>query len=178
MKYIIYLLIYGGLLLPLSCSKYPDGPLISIRSKKERVTAEWEVTKFIIDGENLFYWESSDVLECTTGYPVWYNSISEVTSYTWHFWRDGTWASYSIEDYRSINYQLSYDNCTAIYENTEYRYDESGKWDLSSDKKKLELTWDNSALISNLDIIELRERRMKLAGEMDGAMVEITFEKK
>ncbi|TAL62359.1 MAG: hypothetical protein EPN85_02840 [Bacteroidetes bacterium] len=33
-----------------TCKKYPDGPCISLRSKRDRIRGEWEVQKYLIDG--------------------------------------------------------------------------------------------------------------------------------
>jgi len=38
-----------ALIIP-ACQKYPDGPLISFRSKKERVANTWRVDKYIKNG--------------------------------------------------------------------------------------------------------------------------------
>ncbi len=48
----------------ISCSKYEDGPLISLRSKKDRLFGKWDVVEFMKDNEDLtqFY---VDTCECT-----------------------------------------------------------------------------------------------------------------
>jgi hypothetical protein len=33
-----------------SCKKYDEGPLISLRSKEKRMSGEWDIQKFIVDG--------------------------------------------------------------------------------------------------------------------------------
>jgi hypothetical protein len=33
-----------------SCKKYPDGPLISLRSKDARLTARWQMEKYLVNG--------------------------------------------------------------------------------------------------------------------------------
>lgn len=33
-----------------SCKKYPDGPLISLRTKQARITARWQMEKYLVNG--------------------------------------------------------------------------------------------------------------------------------
>jgi hypothetical protein len=44
-----------------SCKKYEDGPLVSFRTKKTRITGVWKLDKIIVNGvekndDNFFYW--------------------------------------------------------------------------------------------------------------------------
>lgn len=50
-----------------SCSKYEEGPFISLKSKKSRLLGEWKVVEFIKDNEDLtqFY---LDTCGCTIEY--------------------------------------------------------------------------------------------------------------
>jgi hypothetical protein len=40
---IIAILIFGG------CKKYPEGPSLSLLTKKERVTNDWVIDKYFVD---------------------------------------------------------------------------------------------------------------------------------
>lgn len=48
MKSVFYILFI--LLIGYSCKKYPDGPMLSLRTKKARITARWQMEKYLIDG--------------------------------------------------------------------------------------------------------------------------------
>jgi hypothetical protein len=43
---IAFILVSGG------CKKYPDGPLLSLRSKKARLAGEWQLDKVIRNGQD------------------------------------------------------------------------------------------------------------------------------
>lgn len=43
----------SGLIVLGSCKKYEDGPVVSLRSKKERVANNWKVEKAYDDGEDV-----------------------------------------------------------------------------------------------------------------------------
>jgi hypothetical protein len=60
-KYFISILILFAIF---SCSKYEDGPLISLRSKKARLLGEWKVVEFMKDEEDLTHFYL-DTCGCT-----------------------------------------------------------------------------------------------------------------
>src|SRR5688572_21953831 len=49
---ILFLLLLPLLLVPVSCKKYPEGPLLSLRSKKARLTGEWMLEKILRNGND------------------------------------------------------------------------------------------------------------------------------
>src|SRR5688572_24864194 len=65
-----------------SCKKYEDGPAFSLRSKKSRVAAEWNVKKYTYGGVDVLTEKNDDVMFCNTGDPVNY---SESITYTYTF---------------------------------------------------------------------------------------------
>ena len=46
--YLLLLVFVSGILS--TCKKYPEGPLISLRSKTERITGGWQVETFLVNG--------------------------------------------------------------------------------------------------------------------------------
>lgn len=58
LKILVILFIFQSALTFISCGKYEDGPGFSLRTKKARLTGEWEVVE--IDGDNV---KDGDVLE-------------------------------------------------------------------------------------------------------------------
>lgn len=88
MKTNIYtlLILFCGILMPTleSCQKYEEGPSISFRTKKERLSNRWEVDNYKING--------SDFTSLATSYDETF-SKSGAYSYTWSlFSGEGTWA--------------------------------------------------------------------------------------
>lgn len=53
------------LLFSAGCKKYPDGPLISFESKKERVMGTWDVVSYQVNG-----YDSTSVLKNKSGYDM------------------------------------------------------------------------------------------------------------
>jgi hypothetical protein len=47
-----YLLLLSILLSAVSCKKYPEGPLLSLKSKKARLAGEWQLEKVIRNGND------------------------------------------------------------------------------------------------------------------------------
>lgn len=79
------------LLVAASCSKYEDGPMVSLRSKKARVANDWTFVKVTDDGEDVT--DSYDEFELTLQED---GDASLVAQYDWgdfsfEFETDGTW---------------------------------------------------------------------------------------
>lgn len=51
-KNFVLLVIASGFILTAGCKKYPDGPLLSLRTKKQRLGAIWDVEYFSINGND------------------------------------------------------------------------------------------------------------------------------
>ena len=71
-----------------SCSKYEDGPGFSLRTKKQRVVADWKATSFTINGQNGLNSSTSDILECFSGGMFSY-TITGTMDIEWTFKKDG-----------------------------------------------------------------------------------------
>jgi hypothetical protein len=79
---IIIIVVLSGL----SCKKYEDGPLISLRSKKARLLGKWKVVELLKDDENLtkFYQDSCgcdfefvyDISQLNLDYKTYYVKIN------------------------------------------------------------------------------------------------------
>src|ERR1051326_254623 len=67
-KYLLFFLVAFALLE--SCKKYPDGPWISLRSKKARIQGEWFIENYFVDNV-----DSTSL----------YNPISSGTSFSYNF---------------------------------------------------------------------------------------------
>ena len=79
-------IIFAGLMIPAiqSCKKYPDGPLISFRSRTERVANTWKVDNYKKNG--------NDYTSLMSGYTETYSKDGNY-SYTWgNLSGTGKWA--------------------------------------------------------------------------------------
>lgn len=81
-----------GMLLPVSCKKYPQGPVLSLRSKKERVANTWKLDKLVSGGVdstaffNTVFSDYSVTLTKSGNYTIAYNIRGFV------FTESGSWA--------------------------------------------------------------------------------------
>ena len=67
-----------------SCKKYPDGPMFSLQSRKERVANTWKIENYKKNG--------NDLTSSMSGYTETYTKNGNY-SYTWYFFGgSGTWA--------------------------------------------------------------------------------------
>lgn len=61
-KYRTYLISTIVITLVFGCKKYPEGPKISLRTIKHRLSGDWEITRFEVNGvDSLAYLESHKV---------------------------------------------------------------------------------------------------------------------
>ncbi len=83
-KTTILLLLFGIIFSNLtSCKKYPDGPTISLRSRKERISNNWKVENYKING--------SDFTSIVTNYKETFTKEGNY-SYSWDLLNgSGTW---------------------------------------------------------------------------------------
>lgn len=73
-----------------SCSKYEEGPLVSLRTKKARVANTWEIDRYVsADGEETQD-NSDNTIEYTKDGDVTYNFGNASYSGTWEFNSDKT----------------------------------------------------------------------------------------
>lgn len=159
-----------------SCSKYEEGPGFSLRTKKQRVVAEWKATSFTINGQNGLNSSTAGVLDCFSGNQFSYN-ITGTMDIKWTFEKDGKSTVVVNSDYNTLDFENSMLNCTAIYVDDTYDSTENTTWDFSSDKKNIEITYDDGSK-ETWEIIELREKEMKLKmTDSDNDNYQITLEK-
>jgi hypothetical protein len=171
------LLFTSALLFFNSCRKYEDGPGISFRSADERVSGDWKIEEYTIDGEDQKYWKFSSYLTCTDGYNIFYDEYDIVDNWEWNMTYSGSWTQTETGTYRTINSTLSFDLCDDLYDYDSYTDKTTGTWKLNSDKTKIDISYTGSSGVESYNIIELRENRMKLEGRVDGELVKITFVK-
>lgn len=157
-----------------SCSKYEDGPGISLRSKKSRLVGDWVATKFVDeDGQDLLEVSGTETFYCLTGesFPFNYSSSS-----TFHlsFNKDGSASSQSEYNYNSIDYSASYDACQPIYLSGTDNDESDFTWEFDNNKEEIKLTYSDGST-ENWKILELRESQIKFRFDNGQTAYEITL---
>lgn len=160
-----------------SCSKYEEGPGISLRSADARVTGDWKVESYTINGVDQLNITYSDYLICADGDFVFYDGYDITDKFVVNMSSDGTWKQEWSYKTKNVDYDFSYDNCNDYYDYGNFTDFSNGTWKLNSDKTKLELTTSGTLGKETYDIIELREKRMKLEGRIDGELHKLIFVK-
>ena len=135
------------------CSKYEDNPPISLLSKTQRLTGDWEVTKFTnIDGSNM---------------------IGNETEMDLEFDSDGDFELKLVSTYNSYDY---YGNLLGTTTDIDTY---TGDWEFSSDKEEIEIDFDSSDMYDwDIEISKLTNK--ELEGELtisgSGYGFELDFE--
>ena len=96
------------------CGKYEDGPNMSLLTKKQRLTGDWEVEKWVPYGQS--------------------NMINNGLNIDVEFDKDGDFDVRIISTTYGNYYGQTYT----------YAYTEKGEWEFSSDKEEIELDWDDN----------------------------------
>lgn len=122
------------------CKKYDDGPSISLLTKTQRLTGDWEVTKF----------KSSQTLGNNSTNQNSINIEIEI-----EFDKDGDFDIRTVMNYTYSNY---YGN---MYTSS-YVDNESGEWEFSSNKDEIELDFDDySILDTEIEITRLTNKELE-----------------
>ena len=132
------------------CSKYEDNPAISFSTKTQRLTGDWEVTKF----------QDSDGL----------NMIGNGNEMDLEFDKDGDFDMKMLSTYTYTDY---YGNSYTTTDLDTY----SGEWEFSSDKEDLELDFDdNSEYDWDIEISRLTNKELEGKLTIEGFGWEFDFE--
>ena len=170
------LFIVFGLITFTGCSKYEEGPGISLRTKKSRVVGEWQVTTFKINGADYLNQTYSDVFNCSSGSSFTYTNTGNIQT-DWTFSNDGSSTIVVNTASHVIDYVSSDAQCTAVYTDSNDSTSDTSTWEFASDKEDLKFTYSDGTS-ETWNIIELRENEMKLK-LIDGTdIIEVTLEKK
>ncbi len=160
-----------------SCSKYEEGPGLSLRSKTSRVAGDWKVTSFTEDGINIFQMTENNVFDCMSGSTFDYTITTTINDYNVTFDKDGGCNFASNINFTSLDFNTSYINCSPSYTNNTQSYTDTGKWEFASDKEDIKITYSDGS-VENWKIIELREKEMKLEMTTGSTVDKMTLEKK
>ena len=133
-------LLAGGLATAIGltgCKKYDDGPSFSLLTKTQRLTGDWEMTKYIPYGQS--------------------NMINNGLELEIEFDKDGDFDMKVISTY-SYTYYGQTNTYTEVYNH-------KGDWEFSSDKEEIELDFNNSGM-GDWDIEITRLTNKEFEGEI------------
>ena len=139
----IKVLLSGGLATVIGiagCSKYEDNPSIILSTKTQRLTGDWNVTKFRApDGTSL---------------------INNGTEIDMEFDKDGDFEMRMVSTSNSYDY---YGNFLGISTDIDTY---TGDWEFSSDKEEIEIDFDYSSDMYDWDIEISKLTNKELEGEL------------
>jgi hypothetical protein len=159
-----------------SCSKYEEGPGISLRSRKSRVIGEWVTTEIKYSGIDAMSETYSDIFFCSSGSS--FNFTNTATySLDWNFEKEGNSSIVTNTAIHELDFIASDAQCSPIYLNSNDPSSETFTWEFSSNDENIDITYSDGS-IESWRIIELRETEMKLKLDDGVDYIEVTLEKK
>lgn len=97
-----------------SCSKYEEGPLISLRSKTERISNTWKVEQALENGEDVTDQYDQYQLEMLNNNDASLAALYSLGSFTYEYETEGTW---SFEDSKEqLELDFEDDDADRIYD--------------------------------------------------------------
>lgn len=159
-----------------SCSKYEEGPKISLYSKKKRVIGTWKVYVHSVDGVSVFNEVTTSTGELTCNnqtQKVQYRTTKRIAFYPWKFEK----GSYSLNQefiYKTVDQYNSAKQCFPLYKENSNFISEDGSWEFSDDKKQLILK-PKSGDNKTFDIKELSHGEIHIVGIIQGQKHDITL---
>lgn len=150
----------------LGCSKYDEGPTLTLRSKKHRIEGKWSASSFLIDNEqevNIWFEDQKSSVACQSGSSVYMGEKSRLTKLEWEMNKDGsasqtfTWGDVSI-DYNGV-----WSSCKETYLPESFKSEKHDyTWEFDKHKENVIFTSSNGGYRLVYEILELREKEVKL----------------
>jgi len=187
----ISLVVFAGLSILFSACKYEEGPGISFRAKRDRISNEWKVTGYAVDGT-----EDAALKKSFTSAGdsiVLYFVMGRTNFYTFNMdYADG-YSSPTKEKVLTMNPKddRTYRDILANFDANNVLYKtikQAGKWSFNDKSRKvsfganemndLSQSESNPTTAVNADIIMLKNDMLKLEFSIAGKKHRITFEPK
>lgn len=156
------------------CGKYPEGPEISLKSKRKRLEGTYKATEFRADDVNLLYYEQSGITPTSCGPTIPYNELFNTTLYQWQFTRDGEVHTLQAQSNVLLDYQQTYDNCLLAQSNSNEIYQQHGTWDFYDNKKSIIVSFPGNPEVE-MRIIELRDDVLRFTWNAYGSTFYLTL---
>lgn len=158
------------------CTKYEEGPKISLYSKKHRVIGKWTVFVHDVDGVSIFneVMTSTGELSCNNQMQkVQYRTTKRNAFYSWKFEKSSY--SFNLEFvYKTVDQYNSAKLCFPLYKENSTFISEDGNWEFSDDKKQIILK-PKSGDAKTFDIKELSHGTIHIVGAVQGQKHDITL---
>lgn len=149
-------------LILISCTKYPDGPGISLQSKAKRIEGDYTVKQFTANGADILSYYSPGQIWTNCSYYVDYTDSYVSNVYAWHFSKNGGITTSQTSTTTQVNFAQSSASCFPIYDITTDTYSDAGTWKLVEDKECMLITLNAAQAPITAEIIELRDKQIKL----------------
>ncbi|NDP22344.1 MAG: hypothetical protein GZ091_14870 [Paludibacter sp.] len=117
-----------------SCSKYPDGPIVSLVSRAERVANNWKVGQAFDDGKDVTANYNQYEMDLTKAGAASLTAKYTVLGVTFDFTTSGTWSF--ISNFEKITFDFDNNSSDGVYKIL--RLTENEMW-LKEDAGTLEL---------------------------------------
>lgn len=105
-----------------SCDDYPDGPLVSLTSKTERVANDWKVGEALDEGTNITSEYEKYELSLTKGGEANLTANYKFLGIQYEFTTTGTWEFLSNET--KLSFDFENDDADGVYEILRLKEDE------------------------------------------------------
>lgn len=157
-----------GLLLVASCSKYEEGPLVSLRSKKARLEGNWDLellTDLSGTSDYPLTITTNDSIACTSGAGYVQYDESYLTRVVWQFKKDGQCILFTHREGQILNSASTVDLCVSQYYATNDEQT-SCTWVFEENKEYINVLPDDPSYDPiKLKIVQLKNGEMKLRDE-------------
>ncbi len=159
-----YVFLLGSIFLYNSCKKYEEGPSLSIRTIKNRITNNWNGTSSLFN-DTLYTFSGTTKYSYWCGCNTYNSSVKELTL---NLNKDG-----------KFSFHLTMNSTFSLWgmpSNKKDKFDGTGAWELYDDDKKLRLTFNawmkygnfveqgffTNSNIEEYEIIRLKMNEVKL----------------
>lgn len=113
MKTLRLIMAVTGLFTFTMCNKYDEGPMLSLRSKTERVANNWKVAQAIEDGKDVTGDYNKYELDLTKTGNARLSAEYKFVRVSYKFETDGTWSF--VNDKENISFNYKNDDADAVY---------------------------------------------------------------
>jgi len=148
-----------------SCKKYDEGPRISFLSKKYRIEGKWKASSVILNNQEIMGYSftlNKYNVTCTSGAKFQMYDYQRLVSFEFNFKKDDNLSISSKTLIKEIDGTKSYLKCDKYYlQEWESNYNENYYWEFDKKKENV-ITVDKSGYNQTYEILELREKRIKL----------------
>jgi hypothetical protein len=173
---LLYILVVTTII---SCKKYEEGPALSLRSPKKRISAEWEVVKYTVDGKDAFDQSFPNTIYCQTSEKIDYSERVVITKFTWTINESGNWTFRQNLSGTVLDSLSTFELCNDHYFDAATTKTNSGTWKFLSSKTKIELHYDKPGYTPEVyKILKLKEKEMKMSYSYGNTLYEFEMEKR